>query len=114
MHEMGLAEGIVETALNARGDKEGQITTICLEVGSLSAVNVQSLEFWMDLTLQKKGLEAAELKIERVPAKVKCDCGHEYRADDMFSGCPKCGSLIREVLAGMNVNVKYIEVEDEQ
>jgi len=113
MHEMGVAESIVETALSARGEREGRITTVCVEVGSLSAVNVQSLEFWMDLTLQKKGMEAAEVKIERVPATVKCDCGNRYEAKDMFSGCPECGSLIREVLAGMNVNVKYIEVEDD-
>ena len=113
MHEMSLSQEIVRTAVDAAEDRDGRITEICVSVGALSATNVESLSFWMEETLRSRDMEETEVELEQPAARVKCECGEEYEAEDMFAGCPECGSYTREVLSGKDVTVKWVEVEDD-
>ncbi len=112
MHELALSENIVRTALDASGEKRDRITAIGVEVGALSAVNVSSLEFCLRMMLDERGLEGAEVRITPVPALAQCECGSRYEARDMFSPCPECGGFLREVIAGKDVIIQYVEVEN--
>jgi len=113
MHEMALSQRIVDTAAEAAEERDGRMTGICIAVGALSATNVESLSFWLEETLRSRGLEGADVEMEQPAADMRCECGEEYEARDMFSGCPECGSFSREVLSGMDVTVKWVEVEDD-
>ncbi len=114
MHELSLSQNIVRTVLNASGAEKNQICAIAIEVGALSAVNVSSLEFCMRLTLQQRGMEKTEVQITSIPARVRCECGLVYEPEDVFAPCPDCGSFERTVLEGTDVNIPYVEVEDEE
>ena len=114
MHESALSESVISTALDACKGGEGRITAIGVGVGTLSAANVDSLRFWMELMLKNKGMENTEVDIISVPARAECECGNVYEAQDMVSACPRCGSFTREVISGMDVTVRWIEVEDEE
>lgn len=113
MHEMALSQQIVETAARAAEDREGRISGICIEVGALSATNVESLSFWLQETLKSRGLGDAEVEMKQPAARVRCECGEDYEADDMFAGCPECGGFSREVVSGKEVTVKWVEVEED-
>ena len=112
MHEMALSQQIVRTALQAASEQEEPITGISVSVGALSATNVDSLSFWMEEVLCSRGMEKTEVEIERVPARMECECGCTYEAEDMFAGCPECGSHTREILSGKDVTVQWVEVGD--
>jgi len=113
MHEMSLSQQIVATAVEAAESRDGRVAGICVEVGALSATNVESLSFWLEETLRSRGLEGAELQVQQPPARMRCECGAEYEAEDMFAGCPECGGFSRETLSGKDVRVKWVEVEDD-
>ncbi|MFO8007075.1 MAG: hydrogenase maturation nickel metallochaperone HypA [Candidatus Brocadiia bacterium] len=114
MHELSLSQGIVSTVLAADGVEPERLTAVTIEVGALSAVNVSSLEFCMRLALDERGMEQTSVEIRRVPARLRCRCGRTYETEDMFAACPECGGFEREVIEGMDVNIPYVEVQDEQ
>ena len=112
MHEAGISESIVHAAVEACGDSKRTISTLGVEVGALSSVSTEALRFWLELALKNRGMQNTESRITAVPAQVKCECGNTYETEDMFSGCPCCGSYTREILSGMDVTLKWIEVEE--
>lgn len=114
MHELALSESIVRTVLDACGTGPEKVRKIGLEVGVLSAVNVSSLEFCMQAMLEQSGMAQAQVEIKEVRARVECACGRTYEPADMFSPCPECGGFVRRVVAGMDLTIQYVEVEDEQ
>ena len=114
MHELALSDNIVRTVLDACGTVPEKVRKIGLEVGALSAVNVSSLEFCMQAMLEQSGMAQAQVEIKEVPASVECACGRTYEPTDMFSPCPDCGGFDRRVVAGTDVTIQYVEVEDEQ
>ncbi len=114
MHELGLSQGIVRTVLAADGVEPQRLAAVTVEVGALSAVNVYSMEFCMRLALDERGMEHTRVEIRKVPARLRCRCGRTYETEDMFAACPECGGFERDVIAGLDVNIPYVEVEDEQ
>ena len=114
MHELALSQTIVDSVLEACPGGAASVRAIAVRVGTLSAVNADSLEFCLGLVLQERGLAAARAEVTWVPARIRCACGQSYETDDMLEGCPKCGGYRREVLDGKDVTVQYVEVEDEE
>jgi len=114
MHELALSESIVRTVLDACGARPERVRKIGLEVGALSAVNVSSLEFCMLAVLEQSGMEGVTVEIKEVPARVECACGRTYEPADMFTPCPDCGGFSRRVVAGTDLTIQYVEVDDEQ
>ncbi len=114
MHELALSQTIVDSVLKACPGGEASVRVVAVQVGALSAVNADSLEFCLGLVLQELGLTAARAEVTWVPARIRCACGQCYETDDMMEGCPKCGGYRRDVLAGKDVTVQYVEVDDEE
>jgi hydrogenase nickel incorporation protein HypA/HybF len=113
MHELALSESIVRTVLSATGAGPERVRKIGLEVGALSAVNVSSLEFCMQAVLEQSGIKRAAVEIVEVPARVECACGRTYEPADMFTPCPDCDGFDRRIVAGNDLTVQYVEVDDE-
>jgi len=112
MHELTLSEGIVRTVLATPGVREDRLRAVSLKVGALSGASVGALEFCMGLVLEQKGLGAVAVRIEQVPARVRCACGHDYTTESLFAGCPACGGFARDVVEGRDVTIESAEVED--
>jgi hydrogenase nickel incorporation protein HypA/HybF len=114
MHELVLSDNIVRAVLAEVSVPKSRIMAIGIDVGALSTVNASSLEFCLRAVLDEGGMPHTEVRLNLVPAKVKCSCGLQYTTDDVFSACPGCGSFVREVVEGTEVSVRYVELEDEQ
>lgn len=114
MHELALSQSIVDCVLRECEVEKERIRGIGLRIGTLSGVNLSSLEFCMRTVLDQHGMNGAEARIEEAPAVVKCACGRRYRPADMFQPCPECGEFEREIVEGTDLTIEYIEVEDEQ
>ena len=112
MHELSLAEAIVRMALDAPPATAGNLRGLTVCVGALSSVSIDTLEFCMGLAIEQRGMQHVKVRIRKVPARVRCACGHECESESLFEGCPECGGFDREGLEGRDVTLESIEVED--
>ena len=112
MHEMALAEGILDISLNEA--KKNQATVIPengLLVGKLSTVEPEALLFCFESIARGTIAETAELKIQNVDLVGVCNkCGARITLEHYSFLCPKCGgTLILE--SGRELQVEYIDME---
>lgn len=113
MHEMSLAEGILQV-LEAESAKQGftLVKTVWLEIGALVGVEVSALEFAFDVVRRGTLAEQAQLVIINLPAQAWCmPCGQVVEIRQRFDACPQCGSYQLQVSAGDEMRIKELEVE---
>jgi hydrogenase nickel incorporation protein HypA/HybF len=110
MHELGITQNIVAiVSENAQGAK---VTRIVLEIGELSAILPDAIEFCFDICTQGTVLAGAILEIRKIPGLAKCrDCGAEIHLDKPFGVC-SCGSVQLDLIAGEELKIKEIELEE--
>ncbi len=114
MHELALCQDIVRTALDAVEVRSSAVVSIALEVGALSSVNMEALEFCMRIVLDQEGLPHTRVEMTPVPARARCGCGAEYEPEDVFGPCPECEGFDREFIGGTDLTIRHVEVADEQ
>ena len=108
MHELAIAESVVEAVLERTGDK--QVTCVRLAVGKLAGVVPDALTFCFELATAGTALEGAELEIVDLPGRAHCrGCGEDFAKDDLILLC-ECGSADVEVVAGRELSVTSVEV----
>jgi hydrogenase nickel incorporation protein HypA/HybF len=108
MHELGIAQEIVETVAEAAGTE--RVTRIVLEVGALSLVFPDALRFCFDLATADTPLAGAELAIVETPGRARCRaCGAEVMLDRPFGRCA-CGESDLDWLSGDELTIKTVEV----
>ena len=112
MHELSLADSIVRIARDhARGR---HVSRVEVRIGALRQVVADALEFAFELVSQGTEVEGAELAIEYVPARVACRaCGVESERHAFPLVCGRCGFDHVEVVAGEELLVDALELEDE-
>lgn len=113
MHELGITQSIVEIALRTAQDQEAtKIHSVTLEIGSLSGVVPEALEFCYEACSKETPLEGSRLLIERVEATARCrDCANEFALTDLLACCPQCGSAASDLLCGEEMRIKEMEID---
>ena len=111
MHELSIAEAVARIA-DAHADGR-TVRRVELRVGHLRQVVPSALEFAFQLVTQGTALDGAELVIEDVPAEGLCgSCGARTTMDGFPLSCSRCGSLEVEVVAGEELEVDSLELEE--
>jgi len=113
MHELYIAESI-HRIVTDEAEKDGatKVVSLTVEVGALSGVVKESLEFVFPSVTLDGPAEGARLIIEAVAGAGHCPaCDQSFELDDFLSPCPQCGHLPVEITAGRELRVKEIEVE---
>jgi hydrogenase nickel incorporation protein HypA/HybF len=88
------------------------VLAVTLEIGALSGVVPEALEFCFDAATRGSLLEGAQLFIERVPATGFCTaCGVTSTVETYFDPCPGCGAVALDLRSGDEMRVKDLEVE---
>jgi hydrogenase nickel incorporation protein HypA/HybF len=113
MHEMSLAEGIVQLVEDAaRADGCTKVTSVWLEIGQLAAVETESLRFCFDAVTHGSIAEGARLEIIVTPGQGWCmKCEGNVPVTVLYDPCPVCGSHQIQVTGGSEMRVKEFEVE---
>jgi len=113
MHEMAIVDNLFKI-INVK-IKEHQIQKILkvkLKVGEMTAVEDITLTKCFEVYAQDTVVEGAELIIERVPLQGKClDCTNVFRVYNYKFQCPKCESRSVEIIAGRELYIENLEVE---
>ena len=113
MHEMSLAQSIVELA-EEHALREGFacVRTIRVAVGQLSNVDPRALSFGFDVAARGTAAEGAALVVDRPPGLATCiDCAREVAIASRADGCPLCGGHHWVVVGGEELRVVELEVE---
>ena len=116
MHEMGIAEGILSSSLEAaEGAGALSITGVYVTIGELTEVSEDALQFAWEAICPGTLAEGSVLDVTMVPATSGCaDCGHEWM-HDRYSGaqCPSCGGWVVMLRQGRERKIDSIDIDEE-
>jgi hydrogenase nickel incorporation protein HypA/HybF len=111
VHELSIAQSIVAVAERHAAGR--RVRRVELRVGHLRQVVPSALEFAFGLVAAETPLDGAELAIEEVPARGRCRaCGEETTMAGFPLACSACGGLDVEILAGEELLVDSLELEE--
>lgn len=109
MHELSLAMEIVQL-LEAHSHELTCITSITLDIGTLSCVEQGALRTALGSALQGTLAQGAQVHIHTIEALAQCqDCQHRFNPPTRIDPCPACGSFRKVWLAGQDFRLRSIE-----
>ena len=113
MHELSVASAVLDTALRHAEDR--RILAVSLRIGHLRQVIPDSLAFYFEIVARDTPAEGARLEQVVVPARLRCGgCGDEWDMEGTPEfRCPRCAAGEVAVIAGNELEVDSIEVEEE-
>lgn len=114
MHEMSIAQNIIEIVTDTvKEHPNARVEKVVVDVGVLTAVVPESLEFCYTAIIAGTPLENSRIEIHTIPVRVKChQCQEESSLDSFIFECPNCGSSKLTELSGRELNIRHIEVEE--
>ncbi|MBI5119215.1 hydrogenase maturation nickel metallochaperone HypA [Candidatus Poribacteria bacterium] len=113
MHEMSIAQSILRIVL-AEAQRNGarKIKTVRIRAGELRGIVPSQLSFFFQFITKDTFAEGATLDFEIVPIKGKCKpCDNVFPVLNFEFICPNCASKDVDVVEGMELAVKEIEIE---
>lgn len=112
MHEMSLAEGVLQLVVEtAEREKAQRVKLVVLEIGRLSAVEPEALRFCFEAVTLGSIAHGAALEIVEVPGVGWCmPCAETVPMSESYGACPKCGGYQVQPTGGTEMRVKEIEI----
>ena len=110
MHEMSITMNVVEICEGHAGGR--RVTDVVLEIGELSGLVPDSIEFCFEACSKGTLLEGARLRLEMIPGIGGCAvCGKQLPVASLFDPCAGCGAFGLEIVSGQELRVKELELE---
>ena len=112
MHELSIAQSIVDLAEEvAYKEKADSVKSIDIEIGTLSGVVLEALEFAMETTVKNTMLENAKINLLIIPGKANCrNCNLDFETNDLLSLCPNCKKANFSIIEGKQLRIKSLTV----
>ena len=109
MHELAITQSVVDVVRRRTGDR--RVSTVRLQVGRLSGVVPDAMQFCYELVVAGTPLADSSLEFELTPGQGHCrTCGADTELTDLILLC-QCGSADVEVVAGKELRVISVELE---
>lgn len=112
MHELSLAEemrSIIQTY--AVKESVRKVIAVYLQIGTLSGVVPEALQFCFDVVVRGSIAEGALLKLQIVPGVAKCPlCQAEVNIQNRYDSCSACGGFGLQLLQGDEMRITELEV----
>lgn len=113
MHEMSIAQSILDIAIAAAG-KEGalRITRVNVVAGQLRGIVPLQFTFYFGLLAENTIAGGAYLNLEITPIRGRCrQCEETFTVEEYRYICPKCRGEDIQTVGGTELRLKDIEVE---
>ena len=108
MHELAIIEGVLDAVTERLPD--AKISCVRLEIGALSGVVADSLQFCFELATEGTSLQGASLEITQTPGRCRCrTCGSDFEPAGQILLC-SCGSADADVLSGQELKIASVKV----
>ena len=113
MHELSVATAVLNTAL--KHAEARRVTVVSLRVGAMRQVVAASLSFYFEIVARDTPCENADLRLVEIATELRCAaCERHWSPQIPAFRCPHCGSADVVMLAGEELEVDYIEVEERE
>lgn len=115
MHEMSLAQGIVDMVEQAAvRERFAYVKQLRLEVGALSGVELHALRFALDSMSHEGVLRGTEFVFDIPVATAWClHCSQTVSISERGQACPQCGSHQIQPISGTQLRVVDMIVLDQ-
>lgn len=113
MHEMSLAEGVLQIIEDHRRTHGfARVTAVYLEIGQLAGVETEALRFAFDIVTRGSIAEGARLEIDALPGQGWClKCSEAVAIGALYDACPHCGGYQVQPTGGTEMRVKELAVD---
>ena len=114
MHELGIAHSILQRASEVSLCHGGaRVMKVAVRIGELSGVDPDALSFGFEALTKETPFQGVALEIDFRKRKQRCTaCGREFETDVMLTACPDCEALETVCIAGDELDIIFIELED--
>ena len=114
MHELGIAESILNRAKQESAQRGGaRVTKVGVRIGELSGVDPAALSFGWEVLVKDTVMEGLSLEIDYRKRVQRCTaCAREFETNMLFSACPGCGHNRTVLISGDELDITFIELED--
>lgn len=112
MHEVSLMQSAIALAVEqTKSQGLSKIHRIDLNVGELSGVVPEALEFAFDVVSAGTLAEGAQLHLETVPILCYCrHCRREFYPLSWIYKCPYCNRLSSDIREGKDLELVSLEI----
>jgi len=114
MHELSLAMSILDVAAKEiEKYNTVRVQEIQLEVGALSGVDAEALEFALSFAVKNSFLEGASVKIIHTEGLGLCSrCNDSFIMAEVWTPCPSCNLPAWKILKGEELRFLSLTVND--
>lgn len=114
MHELSIAAAILDQLEDELAKRPGsKFTKVGLRIGDLAGIDRDCLTFGFESLVKDTHWEPLAVEIETIRRRQRCPkCGHEFEAEHWATACPKCEEVATVTIAGEELQIAYIEVDE--
>ncbi|MDY3114470.1 MAG: hydrogenase maturation nickel metallochaperone HypA [Sutterella sp.] len=115
MHEMSIAEGIIEVVeRTAKANNVNRIKSVRVSIGELAGVDIPSLQFAWSSVTQNGPAQGATLTIEQPEGTAWCmNCSKTVPLHKYGDACPHCGGYVLTATGGTDMRVvDFVPIDD--
>jgi hydrogenase nickel incorporation protein HypA/HybF len=112
MHELSIVMSIINIAEQQASKANAMsIDEIELDIGTLSGIEFDALDFAWTEGVKRTILENAVRKINKIEAFADClDCGISFSIQHYYDACPVCGGHLINITKGKELRVRSLVV----
>jgi hydrogenase nickel incorporation protein HypA/HybF len=116
MHELAICQSLMEQVESIAHERDAKrVTSITIGMGPLSGVEFQLLKNAYPIASAGTVAEDAELVIEHLPIRVRCNqCGSESNALPNKLTCKQCGDWRTTLISGDEMMLMSLELEKQK
>jgi hydrogenase nickel incorporation protein HypA/HybF len=115
MHELSIAQEILDRVeREVRKHPGARPRTVGVNIGEISGVDRDALAFGFEALVKDTRWEPLALEFEYFPRRHRCPmCGSEFEVRHFETRCIGCGNAETIMISGDELDIGYIEVDDE-
>ncbi|KZY39804.1 hypothetical protein A3752_17340 [Oleiphilus sp. HI0081] len=116
MHELSLAESMRELIEEqAEAEHFNLVEAVYLEVGQLSHVEAEAMQFCFDAVMKGSIADNAKLILSRPSGIGLCgSCQKQSEIKHLYDACSHCGAFGLEVIQGDQVRISSLQVSTKE
>ena len=114
MHELSICQSMLRIVDSTMEQHEGaKLLKIFLDIGRGSTIEPVLLREAFDVITSEGPYAGTELVVNDIPISGRCRaCGEDFTYEELAFGCPNCGSTDIEITAGLELDIKALEIDD--
>lgn len=112
MHEVSMMQNTLDIAIaQANQNHATKIDLLTMNIGDLSGVVTEALEFAFEVLIQGTIAENAQLKIKTIPVVCHCQkCDRNFQPEAYIYECPECQQMSSILISGRELELDSLVV----